>query len=82
MYALGSWLGPSDETRLYANNMQRNFTEYATETRIETTEATGIYSFVLYLICAEYEFEAFDATSEEICLMAFYLNQDFIDFGL
>jgi len=26
--------------------MQRNFTEYATETRIEPTEATGIYCFV------------------------------------
>jgi len=27
MYALGSWLGPSDEIRLYANNMQRIYTE-------------------------------------------------------
>jgi len=25
-----------------------------------------------YLICAEYEFEAFDAASDEISLMAFY----------
>jgi len=33
----------------------------------------------LYLICVEYEFEAFDATSDEIRLMAFYLNLDFID---
>jgi len=33
----------------------------------------------LYLICAKYEFEAFDATSDEIRLMAFYLNPDFID---
>ena len=62
--------------------MQRNFTEYATETRIETTEATGIYCFVLCLICAEYEFEAFDAASDEIRLMAFYLNPDFIDVSL
>jgi len=53
MYALGSWLGPSDAIRLYANNMQRNYTEYATKTRIEPTDATGIYCFVLYLIYAE-----------------------------
>ena len=36
----------------------------------------------LYLICAEYEFEAFDATGDEIRLMAFYLNPDFIDVSL
>jgi len=45
MYALGSWLGQSDEIRLYANNMQRIYTEYATKSRIETNEATGINSF-------------------------------------
>ena len=55
MYALGSWLGPSDEIHLYANNMQRNFTEYATETRIEPTEATGIYCFVFISYMCEYE---------------------------
>ena len=32
----------------------------------------------LYLICVEYEFEAFDATSDEIRLMAFYINPDII----
>jgi len=37
---------PSDEIRLYANDMQRSYTEYGTETRIEPTEATVIYSFV------------------------------------
>ena len=37
---------PSDEIRLYANDMQRSYTEYGTETRIEPTEATGIYSLV------------------------------------
>ena len=36
----------------------------------------------LYLICAEYEFETFDATSDKIRLMAFYLNPDFIDVSL
>jgi len=36
----------------------------------------------LYLICAEYEIEAFDATSDEIRLMAFYINPDFIDVSL
>jgi len=36
----------------------------------------------LYLIGVEYEFEAFDATSEEIRLMAFYLNSVFIDASL
>jgi len=46
MYALGSWLGPSDEIRLYANNMQRIYTEYGSKVRSEPTEATGIYTFV------------------------------------
>jgi len=36
----------------------------------------------LYLISAEYEIEAFVATSDEIRLMAFYLNPDFIDVSL
>jgi len=31
----------------------------------------------LYLTCAEYDWEAFDATSDEIRLMALYLNPDF-----
>jgi len=33
----------------------------------------------LYLICAEYEFETFGSTRDEIRLMAFYLNPDVID---
>jgi len=37
---------PSDEIRLYANEMQRSYTEYWTESKIEPTEATGIYSLV------------------------------------
>jgi len=36
----------------------------------------------LYLICAEYDFEAFDAASDEIGLMAFYLNPVFINISL
>jgi len=36
----------SDEIRLYANDMQRSYAEYGTETRIEPTEGTGIYSLV------------------------------------
>ena len=46
MYTLGSWLEQSDEIRLYANDMQRSYAEYGTETRIEPTEGTGIYSLV------------------------------------
>jgi len=37
---------PSDEIRLYANDMQRSYTEYGTKTGIEPTEATVIYSLV------------------------------------
>jgi len=33
----------------------------------------------LCLICAEYKFETFGATSDQIRLMAFYLNADVID---
>jgi len=47
----GSWLVPSDEIRLYANDMQRTYTEYGTEIRIKPTEASGIYSlsFITYM---------------------------------
>jgi hypothetical protein len=37
MYALVSWLVPSDEIRLYAKDMMRSYTEYGTKTRIEPT---------------------------------------------
>ena len=47
---------------------------------LNTTEPTGVYSFVL--ICAEYDIKAFDSTSDEIRLMVFYLNPDFIDVSL
>jgi len=36
----------------------------------------------LFLKCAEYELETFDARCDEICLMAFYINPDFIDVSL
>jgi len=36
----------SDEIHLYANDMQRNYTEYGTQTSIEPTETTDICSFV------------------------------------
>ena len=36
----------------------------------------------LYLICAEYEFETFGSTSDQIRLMAFYLHTDIIVVGL
>ena len=36
----------SDEIRLYANDMKRSYAEYGTETRIEPTAGTVIYSLV------------------------------------
>ena len=36
----------------------------------------------LYLICAEYDFETFGSTSDQIRLMAFYLHTDDIDVNL
>jgi len=51
MYTLGSWLEQSDEIRLYSNDIQRSYAEYGTETRIEPTEGTDIYSlaFIPYV---------------------------------
>ena len=46
MYTLVSWLEQSDEIRLYANDILRIYAEYGTETRIELTEGTVIYSLV------------------------------------
>jgi len=59
----------SDEIRLYANDIQRSYAEYGNETRTEHTEGTGIYSLV-FILCAEYEFETFGSTNDQICLMA------------
>ena len=36
----------------------------------------------LYLICAEYEFETFGSTGDQIRLMGFCLHKDVIDVGL
>jgi len=36
----------------------------------------------LFLKCAEFELETFGATSDEIRLLAFYLNPDIIDVSL
>ena len=49
--------------------MQRSYAEYGTETRIEPTEATGIYPlvFITYVLN---EFETFGTTSDQIRLMA------------
>ena len=49
--------------------MQRSYAEYGSETRIEPTEGTGIYSLV-FILCAEYEFETFGSTRDQIRLMA------------
>ena len=38
--------------------------------------------FCLCLICAEYEFETFGSTSDQIRLMAFYLHTDVINVSL
>ena len=35
-----------DEICLFANDMQRSYADYGTETRIEPTEGTCIYSLV------------------------------------
>jgi len=37
---------PNDEIPLYANDIQRRYTENGTKTRIEPNEEKGIYSFV------------------------------------
>jgi len=62
--------------------MQRSCTDYGTRTRIESTEATGIYSFVFISYMCEYEFKTFGATRVEIILMSLYLNPDVIDRSL
>ena len=36
----------------------------------------------LFLKCAEFELETFGATSDEIRLLSFYLNPEFIDVSL
>ena len=67
---------PSNEIPLYAKDKQRSYTEYVTKTGIEPTEATGIISLSLNLICPEYEFETFGSTSDQIRSMTFYLHSD------
>jgi len=73
---------PSDEILLYANDMQRNYTEYGTKLELNLLNQLVSLLLFLYLICAEYEFETFGATRDQICLMAFYLNPYAIDVSL
>ena len=73
---------PSDEIRLYANDMQRCYTEYGTKTRMNLMKQLVFILLCLYLICAEYEFETFGSTGDQIRLMAFYLHTDVTDVGL
>jgi hypothetical protein len=54
--------------------LQRSCTELGTKTRIAPTEATGVYSFDIYLVCAEYELETLNVTSIENRLMAFCIK--------
>ena len=72
---------PSEEIRLYANDMQRRYTVYGTKPRIELMKQLEFILLCLYLICAEYEFETFGSTSDQIRLMAFYLHTDVMDVG-
>jgi len=62
--------------------MQRSCTEYGTRSRIETTEATGIYSFVFISYMCEYEFKIFGDTRVEIILISLHLNPVVIDIRL
>jgi len=59
---------PSDEIRLYAIGMLHSCTEYGNKSRIAPTEATGVNSFNLHIICAEYGLQPFVAISDEIRL--------------
>jgi len=79
MYALGSWLVPSDEIRLYSKDMLLRYTEYVTKTRIEPIEATGIYSFVFIPYMCWIWGRKFGSTSDQVRWMAFYLHTDVID---
>jgi hypothetical protein len=54
--------------------MLRTCTEYETNTRIAPTEATGVSSFVLHLVCAAYWLETFGVTSVQIRLTLFYVK--------
>ena len=62
--------------------MQRRYTEYGTKLELKLMKQLVFILLCLYLICAEYEFETFGSTSDQIRLMAFYLNTDVIDVGL
>jgi len=73
---------PSDEIRLYANDMQRRCTQYGIKLELNLMKQLVFILLCLYLICAEYEFETFGYTSDQIRLMAFYLHTDVIDVSL
>jgi len=66
---------PSDEIRLYANDMQRSYTEYVTKLEMNLPKQLIFILLCLNLKCAEYEFETFGSTSDLIRLMAFYLHK-------
>ena len=73
---------PSDEIRLYSNDIKRRYTEYGNKLELNLMKQLVFILLCLYLICAEYEFETNGSTSDQIRLMAFYLHTDVKDVGL
>jgi hypothetical protein len=54
--------------------MLRACSEYGAKSRIAPTETTGVYSFVLHLVCAVYGLKTLGVTSVEIGLKLLYLK--------
>ena len=79
MYALGSWLGPSDEIPLYAKTCSVSRLNMGLKLELNLLKQLVFILLCSFLTCVEYELDTFGATSDEICLMAIYLNPGFIN---
>ena len=74
---------PSDEIRVYMRTTcSAAIQNMRLKLELNLMKQLVFILLCLYLICAEYEFETFGSTSDQIRLMAFYLHTDVIDVGL
>ena len=79
MYALGSRLGPSDDILYNRKTCSVFILNMGLKLELNLLKQLVFILLCLFLTCAEYELDTFGATSDEISLMAFYLNPGFIN---
>jgi hypothetical protein len=69
---------PSDEIRFVRPTCSVDIEKMGLKLELNLLKRLVLILLCLYIICAEYEFETFGSTSDQIRLIAFYLHTDVI----